>query len=72
MFVDPKDSTFPLFQAIEDYPQWAQHVEAELQSQNCYDAISSAKIVVDSNVATLHLTGLGIPKENITSTMLVQ
>ena len=45
---------------------------AKLQSQNCHDAISSAKVVVDSKAATLHPIGFAISEADVTPTMLVQ
>lgn len=73
MPIESKDNDFPLLQGIEDYPRWAQHAEAELQSQNCYYAISStAKAVINSDAATQHLMSLGILMTSITPTMIVQ
>lgn len=72
MPIELKDNDFPFLQGIEDYPRWAQHTEAKLQSQNCHDTISSIKVVINSEAATLHLIGLGISLANITPTMLVQ
>lgn len=69
--IESKDSNVFLLQGIEDYSRWAQHAKAELLSQNCHDAISPS-VTINNDVAIDHFLDLGVPAENITTTMTVQ
>lgn len=61
----PKESDVPPLQGIEDYPRWAQHAEAELQSQNCQDAILSTEEPLNKEVAIQHFLSIGYDRDSI-------
>lgn len=69
MAVESKHSDFPLLQGIEDYPRWARHAEAELQSQACHDAIYPSAAPLTKNDAVLHLRTLGYVDAEMTADM---
>ncbi|MCJ1467678.1 hypothetical protein MMC07_006303 [Pseudocyphellaria aurata] len=69
----PSDSEhsdkFPPLQGIEDYPRWAQHAEAELQTKDCHDAIASNLPPINKDAAIAFLRDVGYADREVTHVM---
>lgn len=71
MPIESTESDVPLLQGIADYPRWARHAQAELQSQNCQEAIFRTEEPLNKEAAIQHFLSIGYARESIrTSTTM--